>query len=95
MIDLKTEDCILLSRAGPVVPGRPSVPTLFRWALKGCRGIKLETIMVGGRRFTSTQAIQRFVNRLSQDNTQGDGPESESQKKRQARVDELLDRFGM
>ena len=28
-------------------------------------GIKLETILVGGKRFTSVEAIERFVARLS------------------------------
>ena len=38
----------------------------WRWALKGRRGIKLESILVGGVRMTSVEAIGRFVERLSQ-----------------------------
>ena len=34
--------------------------TLFRWATKGCRGLVLETICVGGTRCTSKEALQRF-----------------------------------
>jgi hypothetical protein len=31
--------------------------------MKGVRGVRLETIMRGGVRFTSTEAIQRFFDR--------------------------------
>ena len=34
--------------------------TLFRWATKGCRGVVLGTICVGGARCTSKEALQRF-----------------------------------
>jgi hypothetical protein len=39
--------------------------TLFRWATKGCRGIVLETVFVGGSRCTSVQALQRFFTALT------------------------------
>lgn len=34
--------------------------TLFRWATKGCRGVVLESICIGGTRCTSKEALQRF-----------------------------------
>ncbi len=34
--------------------------TLFRWATKGCSGVVLGTICVGGARCTSKEALQRF-----------------------------------
>lgn len=34
--------------------------TLFRWSTKGCSGVVLETIYVGGTRCTSKEALQRF-----------------------------------
>lgn len=37
--------------------------TLYRWATKGTRGRILETSMVGGVRFTSLEALERFVER--------------------------------
>lgn len=39
----------------------PDISTLVRWALRGVRGRKLQTILVGGRRFTSAEAVARFV----------------------------------
>ena len=39
---------------------RISPSTLHRWRLRGCRGIKLETLLIGGARTTSDAALQRF-----------------------------------
>ena len=39
---------------------RPNVSTLHRWASRGCRGVRLETVFVGHARFTSLEAVQRF-----------------------------------
>lgn len=35
--------------------------TVYRWATKGVRGRVLETIRVGGVRYTSVQALERFL----------------------------------
>ena len=35
--------------------------TTWRWALRGVRGVKLETFSVGARRFTTHEAFGRFV----------------------------------
>jgi uncharacterized protein DUF1580 len=40
-----------------------SIPTTWRWAMRGIRGIRLETIQVGGRRYTSLEAYSRAVAR--------------------------------
>ena len=34
--------------------------TVHRWRLRGARGVKLEAILAGGTRYTSTEAIYRF-----------------------------------
>ena len=39
------------------LPGRPDVSTVYRWLNSG----KLESVMIGGRRWTSLEAIARFV----------------------------------
>jgi hypothetical protein len=65
MIDIDRETMRLLTQAPKDVPGRPSISTLMRWARKGIRGITLETVLIGGRRYTSLEAIGRFVRRLS------------------------------
>jgi hypothetical protein len=47
--------------------GRPAhVSNLYRWALDGLRGVKLETIRVGGTLCTSREALERFFDRLDE-----------------------------
>ena len=46
---------------------RPHVATLYRWAQSGIRGVRLETLQVGGTMCTSLEALQRFFERLSGD----------------------------
>lgn len=70
MIDLQTETVVSLSEAAALLPRRragkrPHVATLYRWASRGCRGVVLETIQVGGTLCTSREAVQRFCDRLS------------------------------
>lgn len=38
---------------------------VYRWALHGIRGVRLETYKIGGARVTSVEAIQRFVENLN------------------------------
>ena len=35
--------------------------TIFRWATKGTRGRVLETTLVGGIRYTTIEALERFL----------------------------------
>ena len=39
--------------------------TLIRWRTRGVRGIKLEAVRIGGRWFTSREALARFITRLT------------------------------
>jgi len=61
MNELATEPLLTLREAAATIPGSPHVSTLHRWRRRGVRGAKLETCLVGGKRFTSLQAVQRFV----------------------------------
>jgi hypothetical protein len=70
MIDVQNEQVIPLSAAAREVPNRDSgrgvnISTVWRWALKGSRGVKLETAFVGGIRMTSREALQRFYERVT------------------------------
>lgn len=55
------ETCLLIAEAGRHFPKRPSRETIERWIRKGVRGAILETVKVGGNRFTSKEAIVRFL----------------------------------
>ena len=72
MIDISSEQTLSLSQAAKLksLPRRregkrPNASTLWRWALHGIRGIRLETAMAGGVRVTSAEAIQRFFDALT------------------------------
>lgn len=71
MIDIASETVVTLTQATGHVPARgkrkkPAVSTLHRWALRGVKGIRLETLMVGATRCTSIEAIQRFCERVTE-----------------------------
>ncbi len=38
-----------------------AVPTVWRWAQRGIRGVRLETFHVGCRRYTSREAFTRWI----------------------------------
>jgi hypothetical protein len=59
MIDLLNER--RLSFAQVAQQERVNVSTVWRWSLRGVRGIKLESLSVGGRRYTTAEAFARFV----------------------------------
>ena len=64
-IDISSETLLSLSDAAKTLPGRPHVSSLFRWRLRGIRGVTLETCLIGGRRFTSREALIRFASRTT------------------------------
>jgi hypothetical protein len=70
MIDL-SDELVPLGRAGHLIPGpaaKPHASTLARWARRGVgkSRARLETVLLGGRRYTSRAALIRFFSRLSE-----------------------------
>lgn len=92
MIDFENEDLLTLAQATKAIPGRPSISTLYRWTQRGIEGVKLETIKLGGKRFTSKEAIRRFVERTT-------APANENiivdQSVMRSHVDDVLDAYGL
>ena len=75
MIDIENEDLLTLALAAKHLPnGRAGksvhVATLHRWAANGAQGVKLETVKIGGIRFTSVQALERFVEACTAGNSE-------------------------
>jgi hypothetical protein len=69
-IDTTNETVVSLNEAAKGLPvrrggKRPNVATLYRWTTIGCRGVRLEFVQVGATRCTSTEALQRFFDRLT------------------------------
>ena len=60
-IDLTTETPKTLAKAAQTLPGGAvHVSTIHRWRMKGVRGVRLETFLRGGIRYTTDEAIERF-----------------------------------
>ncbi len=67
--ELHSEELITLAEAARAIPGRRpgqrlSISTVWRWVTAGVKGgIRLESVAVGGQRFTSREALSRFIAR--------------------------------
>ena len=102
MIDLSNETVLSFSDAAKRLPRRragkrPHVATLYRWATRGCQGVKLETIRVGGTLCTSAEALQRFCERLSNPDESSDvaGYGSRSRQRQIAQAEHELEQAGI
>lgn len=60
-------------------------PTTWRWDKRGVRGVKLETFVIGGRRFTTEEAFARFVERTTAA-ADGHTPQARTNRQREAAI---------
>ena len=65
MIDISRESLLTFAEAAASLPNTPNVSTIHRWRLRGVRGVKLESTLIGGVRYTSHEALQRFCDRTT------------------------------
>lgn len=69
MIDFETDDLITVGQLAKRLPSiqgaRPNQSTIWRWMHKGIRGVRLETIAVGGRTCTTWKAYLAFANAIA------------------------------
>ncbi len=77
------ESLLTLKEAAKLLPGNPHYATLFRWAQKGCRGVRLESARIGGIRDTSREALARFILACSGDSSPGLSVPTAKQRQRQ------------
>ncbi len=102
MININNETLLSLADAAAAVPRRRAgrkchIATVYRWAQRGVRGIRLETIQVGGTRCTSKQAMQRFFEALTVQSAAPSAPSIPSlpDVRKLAEVDRQLDEIGL
>ena len=72
-------------QASPLLPGRPHLNTVGRWAQRGVYGVRLRTIRLAGRRFTTQRWIDEFLEDLvevSPDSFNGKKPRKRTAQKR-------------
>jgi len=64
MIDTQSEELLSLAKLAREVPSRSGrgvqVSTIWRWCIKGCKGVRLESVVCGSIRFSSREALHRF-----------------------------------
>lgn len=70
MIQIRQETLIPLREAPRHLPCRPSgkrvhISACYRWVSTGVRGVRLDSLKLGGTTYTSLEALQRFANALT------------------------------
>ena len=95
-IDVSNENIITLGEACRAIPPHGvSTATMARWIQRGVRGAKLATVVIGGRRYTSREAIARFVAAQNADQTPAPAI-TPAQRERQAKAAQIeLSRAGV
>jgi len=63
-LDVQSESAISLSEVPAILPRKKGkkvhYSTVYRWVTKGTRGRILESMFIGGVRFTTIEALNRF-----------------------------------
>jgi hypothetical protein len=90
---LLDEELVSLTAACKRFPVPSSRPAVERWTRKGSRGVILETILICGRRYTSVEAIDRFVR--GQLKTEAELPPPKQGNMSKKAVTEAARRFGL
>ena len=96
-MDILNETAIAISDAPRHIAGRPHIATVWRWRTHGIGGTRLESFTVGGRVFTSKEAITRFIERTTAARN-GQPADAKPSRKRQAaieRAERELDKAGI
>ena len=88
-VDIHSENLVRLTQAAKHVPGHPHVATLWRWVQRSTN--PLECVKVGGRIFTSLEAIDRFIAGCNADR---EIPPAADAARRHARAEAELDAAG-
>jgi hypothetical protein len=70
VISVASDNLIPIREVPKRLPPRPGgkrihISAVYRWIQRGVRGVKLETVRVGGTSYTSTEALQAFAEGLS------------------------------
>lgn len=69
MIDIVADELITLGQLAkklpPIQGARPNQSTIWRWVHKGIRGIRLDTVAVGGRTCTTWDAYLAWATAIA------------------------------
>lgn len=90
MIDIEHEKLIAIHDVPKVLPPdhnrkRIHKSAVYRWMQRGRGGVRLEWIKIGGTRYTSLEALQRFADACTRSETSTASEPSQIQSPQQAR----------
>ncbi len=94
-VALRDEPRLTLTEAARKLDKSPS--TIWRWAMRGTRGVRLETFVLGAQRYTTNPAIDRFSDRCTAA-ANGEQPQARTPKQRSRdfqQAERELDRAGI
>lgn len=87
MIDIQNENLLTMAQAAASLPNRPHLSTLWRWRKRGIGAVRLEVITIGGRVFTSAEALARFAEKTTAA-AEGEPAPSRTGKQRQRAIEQ-------
>ena len=96
-IDIHKEQLLTLEQAARSLPGHVAPSTIWRWYRVGLRKIRLETVIIGGKRFTSSESLSRFAAALTaaSESTIASDPALETPPQRDPSVTRRLEAAGL
>ena len=87
MIDIQNETLMTVREISESLPTHPHIGTIWRWYARGLHGIRLDTVMIGGRRMSSREAMQRFTEQTTA-HRDGTPTPSQTAKQKQRSLDD-------
>lgn len=87
------ENLVTLAEACRCLPVRCSRAAIERWVRQGSRGVVLESILLCGRRYTSREAIDRFIH--GQLRVEADRPEPKKGNMSKKKLDSACQKYGL
>ncbi len=84
-----------LSEAARLIPGKRHCSTMHRWRLRGVRGVRLRTCLIGGRRHVKIAWLREFINAMSTQHDQLAKPPEASLRRRSEAENSELDELGL
>lgn len=71
---MQAQEYLTLAQAAALLPGKPHVSTMHRWRVRGVGGVILQTTRIGGRRYTTKEWLEAFIEATSRSKNQDGSP---------------------
>ncbi len=87
-----------LSEQAKRLPHRPNASTLWRWSKRGIKGVRLETVNIGGVAYCSDGALDQFLKATNEPSSSSSTPRRRSKREcRESvkRAEKILEKAGI